>query len=157
MGHGGAEAMRPGHGRASPAVARTATGGSMVWRSFILSLVALAALLALARGATAGDSDGALPVRARLVLFETEDCAACDLYRREVLPAYWAPGRAPPIGLTLIDVDALGTGGIALRHRLASVPTLVLMVDGREIARVEGYPGRGRFFEILDVMARLAP
>lgn len=44
----------------------------------------------------------------------------------------------------------------ARRWRLTTVPTLRVLVDGRELARVEGHPGAGELASLGEALARAA-
>lgn len=101
-------------------------------------------LLTLAASPAAADT--------RLVVFEAQDCRPCALFRGEVLPAFWGGARKQALAITVVDVDALGTGGFALAHRLDTLPTIVLIEDGRERARVSGYVGREQFLALVERM-----
>lgn len=91
---------------------------------------------------------------ARLVVYEIEGCAYCAEFRRVVLPAYWGSRQAAEMPIEIVDLNALGTNGHALRHRLDVVPTFVVIDDGREIGRIEGYPGRDNLAVAIEVVLR---
>lgn len=93
---------------------------------------------------------------ARLVAFISSDCADCRRFSSEVLRDYWTSPTALELPISVIDVPALGTGGNPLRGPLRALPTFVLMQDGREAARIEGYPGRERLLALVEDMAEAA-
>ena len=88
----------------------------------------------------------------RLVVFEVADCAPCRLFRQEVLPAYWGSPASLDLPIQLIDMQALGTGGHPLRAPVVTLPTFVVMRDGREVARLAGYPGREGFAALVEAV-----
>jgi hypothetical protein len=93
----------------------------------------------------------ALPAAAdtRLVVFEAQGCELCARFRADVLPAFWGAAGKERVPMTLVDVDALGTAGFPLAHRLSHLPTVVLMQDGRERGRIEGLVGREELMQLI--------
>jgi thioredoxin-related protein len=84
-----------------------------------------------------------------LLIFEHPQCSYCEVFRRDVLPKYRIAARvsAPPlrfIDLTKDDVDNLG-----LSSRITVVPTAVVVREGREAGRIEGYWGSANFLRML--------
>ncbi|MEZ5924762.1 MAG: thioredoxin family protein [Hyphomicrobiaceae bacterium] len=102
----------------------------------IRSLVSL-----LAVASTPAAADPAL----RLFVFEIDGCTACDQFHAEALRDYWSSPVSQRLPLTLVDLNALGTAGQALRSPIRVVPTFVVMRDGIEIARLSGFPGKSAF------------
>ncbi len=81
----------------------------------------------------------------RLFMFEIADCAACDRFHAEALQEYWNSEASRTLPLTIVDLNTLGTAAQPLRSPIDVVPTFVVMRDGREVARLSGYPGRQAF------------
>lgn len=98
----------------------------------------------------------ALPVRAapelRLMMVRRKGCVYCAAWDREIGPVYASrpEGRAAPV--FMVDVDGPYPDGLALDRRPWLSPTFILLRDGQEVMRFEGYPGKDRFFEVLGVM-----
>jgi len=106
---------------------------------FLLPLV----LLVLALGA------GALRAQAlELVMVEQQGCTYCAAWHREIGPAYpnTDEGRAAPLRMMQLG-DMPGALDLVSRPRFT--PTFLLVSDGREVARLEGYPGADFFFPLL--------
>lgn len=98
-------------------------------------------------------AEGAAPGR-RLVMYRRAGCPWCAAWDREIGPAYPRTdiGRALP--LHQVDVDREGDGGYALVRPVRYTPTFVLAdEDGRELGRIEGYPGDEFFWVRLEMMA----
>lgn len=115
------------------------------------SLVLTLGLAALAVPAAAE------PPRAELVLVETAGCGFCARWRAEVGPAWAAApeGRAAPLRTVDLKALRLGGGDVALSGpppRLA--PTFLLVVDGREAGRIEGYANDFAFWSQVDAAWR---
>lgn len=110
----------------------------------MLKRLAFTALLAFA----------ALPVRAaELVMVEEAGCMWCARWNAEVSEVYpkTAEGRAAP--LRRVDKGAL-PGDLDLASRVLFTPTFLLVEDGREVARIEGYPGEDFFWGLLGMMLK---
>ena len=107
-------------------------------------------LLTLVLALTAGGG-GAL-ADTRLLMVEDQGCPFCRQFRAEILPGYARnpQGRAAP--LTRVDIDGPWPNGLALDRRPQVTPTFILLDDGREVARIEGYPGRDGFWPMLGDM-----
>lgn len=84
-----------------------------------------------------------------LLVFEVEGCTYCDVMRRDVLPRY----RSAPVGaeapMRFVDINKVDTDTLALRGALRVVPTVVLMKDGKEVERIDGYTGPETFFQLV--------
>lgn len=89
----------------------------------------------------------AAPVR--LLMVEAKGCIYCAAWRREIGPGYPASseGRAAP--LLVVDRDGPWPDGIALERRPTITPTFVLLRDGMELSRLEGYPGDQFFYPLI--------
>lgn len=98
----------------------------------------------------------ALPLDAlaevRLLMAEEAGCIWCARWNADVSPEYaiTAEGRAAP--LWRIDIHDPLPANIELNRRLAYTPTFVLIRDGKEISRLEGYPGEDFFWGLLQKM-----
>ena len=77
----------------------------------------------------------------RLLMAEQAGCIYCERWDAEIAPAYpkTAEGAAAP--LQRYDLRAGPPDGVALARRVIFTPTFVLVEDGREVARMEGYAG----------------
>ncbi|MEY3003185.1 MAG: regulatory protein SoxS [Pseudomonadota bacterium] len=88
-----------------------------------------------------------------LVMVEQRGCSYCKSWHADVGPEYpiTPEGRFAP--LRVVDLRALPDDLILVR-RPVFTPTFVLTLDGREIARLEGYPGEDFFWVLLDQLLR---
>lgn len=87
-----------------------------------------------------------------LVVFETEGCVYCRLFRRDVVPDYLKSEAAQQVPLRFVDVDNAGSLEPFLSSPLTIIPTTVLLVDGREAGRIAGYPGSAAFQQMVSHM-----
>lgn len=96
-------------------------------------------------------------VALELVMFERDGCSYCRRWNEDIGPAYprTAEGAAAP--LRRIDITKPLPDGITLTGRApVFTPTFVLLRDGTEAARIEGYAGDEFFWVLLDSMLEQA-
>ena len=93
----------------------------------------------------------ALPALAepRLLMLKEDWCDWCMAWEREVGEVYarTAEGRRAP--LMRHDIHEPLPDGVELARRANFTPTFVLLEDGREVGRIEGYPGEDFFYGLL--------
>lgn len=100
------------------------------------------------------------PFRAGAVelwMFEEQGCYWCETWLEEIGPVYpktWESKVAP---LKRIDITDPLPEGITLERSIQYTPTFVLIENGREIGRIEGYPGEDFFWALLDQMLEKLP
>ncbi len=112
----------------------------MFLRSLILNIL----LLVSSAGATAAETV--------LVMVEEKGCVWCARWDDEIAHIYpkTAEGRAAP--LRRLDIHGPRPDDLVFDRRLTFTPTFVLMVDGIEASRIEGYPGEDFFWGLLNQM-----
>ena len=101
----------------------------------------------------------ALPVQAdgiALLMVEQAGCVYCARWHAEVGPEYpiTDEGRAAPLRTVQLR-DPLPEG-ITLARPAVFTPTFVLLKDGAEVDRIEGYPGEEFFWGLLAGMIAAA-
>lgn len=96
----------------------------------------------------------AVQAETRLIMIEERGCVWCAKWNREIAPIYpkTTEGRAAPLHRINIRQAKISRYTFA-RSRLFT-PTFVLMQDGIEISRIEGYPGEAFFWELLAQMIK---
>ncbi|MBV7379149.1 thioredoxin family protein [Maritimibacter dapengensis] len=89
-----------------------------------------------------------------LVMVEQPGCAYCRQWDREVSVEYpkTAEGRAAP--LVRVQLREVEDSGYDLARPVNYTPTFVLVEDGIELARIEGYPGEDFFWGLLGMMLK---
>lgn len=89
----------------------------------------------------------------QLLMFERDGCSYCRQWNEEIGPAYpkTAEGQAAP--LHRLDVNDPLPAGMTLtgRHPVFT-PTFVLLSEGTEVGRIEGYAGDEFFWVLLTRM-----
>jgi hypothetical protein len=115
-------------------------------RFAILVLVALCAGVAMASAAQA----------AELVMFRRDGCPWCAKFDREIGPIYSKTefNRRVPLRQVNLDHDP----DVAIVHAaIRYTPTFVLTEGGKEVGRIEGYPGDEFFWFRLEKLLEHAP
>lgn len=90
-----------------------------------------------------------LPAAAtELVMVEEAGCVWCARWNAEIAPAYpnTSQGRFAP--LRRVEISALPED-LEIQRRVTFTPTFLIVDEGRELARLEGYPGEDFFWPIL--------
>lgn len=100
----------------------------------------------------------AVPLEAaELVMFESDGCAWCAAWEREVGKVYALTDEGRRAPLRRVDqtasrpTDLIGIKGVVY------TPTFVLMDGDREIGRILGYPGESHFWGLLGVLLNKVP
>lgn len=110
---------------------------------------------ALALGALAALTLAGPVPAAELVMVEQRGCIYCKMWQDEVGPEKYSrttEGTFAP--LRRIDLHAPRPEDITFASPLRITPTFVLVEDGRELARMEGYPGEDFFWGLLGMMLK---
>ncbi|MDW4498756.1 hypothetical protein R5H30_12240 [Sulfitobacter sp. D35] len=115
-------------------------------------LIASLALLCASALSVLADSE--------LLMIEQQGCHYCARWNQEVAHKYpqTAEGRAAP--LRRLDIHDPLPADLSFEDGFHFTPTFVLMVDGTEVSRLEGYPGEDFFWGLLARMmteARVLP
>lgn len=95
---------------------------------------------------------GAAMADATLVMVEERGCMWCARWNDEIAPIYPKTdiGKAAP--LERIDIHDTPPDDMTFTRSFRFTPTFVLMEDGQEISRIEGYPGEDFFWGVLEKM-----
>lgn len=95
---------------------------------------------------------------AELIMLERPGCAWCLRWNQEIAPEYskTAEGRQAP--LRRVDVTEPWPADLAGVATDRYTPTFIVVENGKEIARLRGYPGEDFFWPLLaEMLTRLAP
>ncbi len=89
---------------------------------------------------------------AELFMIEQQGCVYCEQWDAEVAPEYpkTAEGRAAP--LHRLDINEAPPEGVTFARMVTFTPTFILIENGKELGRIEGYPGEAFFWGLLDNM-----
>jgi hypothetical protein len=86
---------------------------------------------------------------AELVMYRSEGCPWCAAWDEAIGPIYPKTefGRRAP--LRMASLNTANSAGVTLQRPVRYSPTFVLADDGREVGRIEGYPGENFFWGLL--------
>ena len=117
----------------------------------VAALLALGLAVASPAGRAARDLDPVSfsPRGEELVVFEARPCPYCELFRRDVLPGYQMSKSSAEATMRFVDVGQTDIAKLPLAAPLTTVPTVVLMRNGREVGRIAGYTGPETFFKLV--------
>jgi hypothetical protein len=89
-----------------------------------------------------------------LLMVEEEGCMWCAQWNKEISQIYHKTpeGQIAPLRRMSIRHDV--PADISLKRSLHYTPTFVLIENGNEIGRIEGYPGEDFFWGLLGVLLR---
>lgn len=95
-----------------------------------------------------------LPTQAepRLIMVDQSGCVYCQTWHRQIGPIYAKTPEGQYAPLWVVDIADMPPEGVTLTRKVRFTPTFVLIDEGRELARIEGYPGEDFFWGILDKM-----
>ena len=87
--------------------------------------------------------------RLEVLVFETDACSYCEIFRRDVAPGYRLAPVAASAPLRYIDVAKVDLDRIGLASRVEVLPTTVLMRDGHEVERITGLTAAETYYVLL--------
>ncbi len=100
---------------------------------------------------------GIASAEVRLMMVESDSCPWCARWHKEIGPAYPNSSEGKIAPLLLQDIHAPMPEGVELVSEPQFTPTFILLVDGKEVNRLEGYPGPDFFWGLLDKMLAELP
>ncbi len=88
----------------------------------------------------------------RLIMVEQPGCAYCAAWDDEIAPIYpnTAEGSFAPLERAQLREGA--PDGVSYDRRVNFTPTFIVVKEGEEVARLEGYPGEHFFWPVLERM-----
>lgn len=78
-------------------------------------------------------------IAAELLVFEDKACGPCILFDRQVGHLYDKTDEAKSIPLRRVQFGAPVPESIGIKHDISVAPTFVLIDEGQEVGRFEGY------------------
>lgn len=84
-----------------------------------------------------------------LLMFEEAGCPWCAVWNREIAPIYPKTPEGKRAPLRRVDLHAPRPDDLAGIKAIRYSPTFVLVQDGKEIGRIQGYPGEDFFWGLL--------
>ena len=85
-----------------------------------------------------------------LVMYRRAGCPWCAAWDREIGPIYAKTEIGRRLPIRSFDLDRGRDTVAQLKSPVIYTPTFVVLDDGREIGRIEGYPGQDFFWARLE-------
>jgi hypothetical protein len=105
-------------------------------------------------GAAAALTLGFQAAATELVMVEQRGCIYCKMWNELVGPQYPLTAEGQYAPLRRIDLHAPRPEDLTFASPLRITPTFVLVDEGVELARMEGYPGEDFFWGLLQIMLK---
>lgn len=99
---------------------------------------------------------GVAAAEMQLVMGEERGCMWCARWDAEIAPIYPKTPEGKRAPLRRVNIHAALPEDISLDRSIRFTPTFVLMVNGAEVSRIEGYPGEDFFWGLLGMMIETA-
>lgn len=90
-----------------------------------------------------------------LLMAEEEGCVWCAKWNQEIAPIYPKTSEGQLAPLRRYDLHS-ETPDVQFMRRVHFTPTFILVTDGQEMSRIEGYPGPDFFWGLLAMMIEKA-
>jgi thioredoxin-related protein len=93
----------------------------------------------------------ATPAQAvELFMYRSAGCPYCAAFDRAIGPIYDKTDVGKRAPLRHVDLASRSQPAVALKSPVRFTPTFVLVHEGRELGRIEGYPGEDFFWGLLE-------
>jgi hypothetical protein len=91
---------------------------------------------------------------AELVMIDREGCGYCIAWKKQIGPASPNTDLGPFAPLRVVYIREGAPAGVTFDRPVLFTPTFILIDDGRELGRIEGYPGEDFFWGLLEKMLK---
>lgn len=102
----------------------------------------------------AASAAGSLHAEMELAMIEQPGCNWCARWNAEIAPIYPKTTEALVAPLRRLQLHAPLPDNVTLARPAVFTPTFILLVDGVEVSRIEGYPSADFFWGLLDEMIK---
>ncbi|MCV2891677.1 thioredoxin family protein [Lentibacter sp. XHP0401] len=89
-----------------------------------------------------------------LIMVEQKGCQYCEQWLSEIGPIYPKSPEGAFAPLRIVNISAGAPEGITFARPATFTPTFILVDEGAEIGRIEGYPGEDFFWGLLGMMLK---
>ncbi|NVO27676.1 thioredoxin family protein [Donghicola sp. C2-DW-16] len=89
---------------------------------------------------------------AELVMVEQVGCAYCARWHKEIGPIYPKTPVSVSAPLRTVQLTSLDTADFEITRPVVFTPTFLLVDEGHELARLEGYAGEHFFWPLVEKM-----
>ncbi len=97
-------------------------------------------------------ASGTVARAVELIMVEQPGCHYCIEWKTVLGPIYPKTPEGAYAPLRMIDLADAPPDGMTFARRVNFTPTFVLVDNGTELARIEGYPGEDFFWGLLGMM-----
>jgi hypothetical protein len=95
---------------------------------------------------------------AELLMFDDPGCVWCRRWNAEIAPSYPKTREGQLAPLRRVPIRDQARAGVALARPINITPTFVLVEDGQEVGRIDGYAGKDFFYPMLaGLLRRILP
>ena len=89
---------------------------------------------------------------AELIMVERKGCHYCDEWKEVIGPIYPKTKEGEFAPLRMVNIRQAPPEGVTFARPAVFTPTFILVDEGAEVARIEGYLGEDLFWSMLTVM-----
>lgn len=89
---------------------------------------------------------------AELVMVEQVGCAYCEMWHKQIGPIYPKTSVSAVAPLRSVQLTEIDDAGFDIVRPVVFTPTFLLVDDGQELARLEGYAGEDFFWPLVEKM-----
>ena len=97
-------------------------------------------------------SSGPARAEMELVMIEEHGCMWCARWNAEIAPIYPKTDEGARAPLRRLDINAPRPADLTFNTAPHFTPTFILVNNGVEASRIEGYPGEDFFWGLLGMM-----
>ena len=87
-----------------------------------------------------------------LLMVEQAGCHYCIEWKEEIGPIYPKTEVGAYAPLSMVSLASAPPEGVQFARPVTFTPTFILLENGQELSRIEGYPGEDFFWGLLEVM-----
>ncbi|MEZ5674535.1 hypothetical protein SAMN06265173_1435 [Thalassovita litoralis] len=91
---------------------------------------------------------------AELIMVERKGCHYCVEWKTKLGPIYPNTPEGQFAPLRMVDIQDAPPADVTFAKKVIYTPTFILVEDGQEIGRIEGYPGEDFFWGLLNMMLK---
>ena len=89
-----------------------------------------------------------------LLMAEEQGCYWCAEWSEQIGPIYPKTDEGKLAPIVRYDLHGDAPEGVTFKSRVRYTPTFILVEDGQDVGRIEGYPGEDFFWGLLSMMLK---
>ena len=91
---------------------------------------------------------------AELIMVDRAGCPYCIAWKDQIGPAYPNTDLGKYAPLRIVNIRDGAPEGVSFTRPALFTPTFILIREGEELGRIEGYPGEDFFWGLLEKLMR---